>query len=422
MNPSKRSSAKQLTNRRTLQHDTTIDPVTSLLCDAVRSGQCISLVLSQPAKSRTDLPDKWTMRPVTIKHESMFQWTAQRGGRQTHENLPLGPTIDRLEQALVGTYAHCNAFTVEADLSARVPANGRIKLRRRPPTKTMPAADHNRTKHYLIPEGVPCPFLTEIGVMTPDGKVRARHYQKFRQINRFLELVNDVLPALPTTGEIHVVDFGCGKSYLTFALHHLLTKIHSRQARITGLDLKADVIDDCRRIADKLGCEGLEFRVGDIAAHTATDPVHMAVSLHACDTATDAALARAVEWQADVILAVPCCQHELAGKLHCDALSPLLQHGILKDRFAALATDALRGKALEICGYRTQIVEFIDMEHTPKNLLIRALKQNYSADQRAGKIREYQVCKSDLGLTDLYLEEALGSTFQASIRSESADS
>jgi SAM-dependent methyltransferase len=175
---------------------------------------------------------------------------------------------------------------------------------------TLPAA-HNRTRNYLIPEGVPCPFLIHTGVMTKDGAVRAAHSKKFGQINRFLEFINDVVAMLPADRTIHVVDFGCGKSYLTFATQYLLTTLLQRDCRITGLDRRADVVQTCSKIAKELQLPNLQFAIGDIAGFESDNPVDLVISLHACDTATDDALAQAVRWKSRVILAVPCCQHEL---------------------------------------------------------------------------------------------------------------
>jgi SAM-dependent methyltransferase len=234
--------------------------------------------------------------------------------------------------------------------------------------------DHNRKKEYLLAEGQPIPFLVELGVMTAEGKVVAKRYHKFKQINRFLELIEDLLPALSKERPLTIIDFGCGKSYLTFALYHFLTA-SGYQLNIVGLDLKKEVIENCNALAKKLGYQGLSFQVGEISGYSTDQPVDMVVVLHACDTATDEALAQAVQWKSRVILAVPCCQHQLYSQIKSEELAPLLKHGIMKERFAALATDALRAMKLEIEGYKTQILEFIDMEHTPKNLLIRAIRQ-----------------------------------------------
>ncbi|MDB5387876.1 MAG: SAM-dependent methyltransferase [Planctomycetaceae bacterium] len=344
----------------------------------------IEVVISQPRRnastSTAESLRKVTGRPVVLKDGRRIQLTLQFEKRQTHENvLPQDAPI-RCLSLLQQDFEHLHLFTKQSDIAVRRQRDGSYHWRQSRPTKVGTATElqvaHNRSKKYLIPENEPCAFLTEIGVMNREGQVLAAKQNKFRQINRFLELVNDVLPHLPRDREIQVVDFGSGKSYLTFALHHLLTRIHGRRARIRGVDLKADVIQNCSRIASDLQCEGLSFHHGDIAEFKDASQVDLMVSLHACDTATDAALAQAVHWCTPVILAVPCCQHEVAANLKPDAvLDTLTEHGILKERFAALATDALRVKILEICGYQTQIVEFIDLEHTPKNLLIRAVRR-----------------------------------------------
>jgi SAM-dependent methyltransferase len=285
--------------------------------------------------------------------------------------------------------------------------DGGVAVSSGPPTRKSADAGHNRHKAYLIPDGAACPFLVEIGVMTSAGQVRAAKYHKFRQINRYLELVHDVAASLPKDQPLRVVDFGCGKSYLTFALHHLLTAIHGREVTIVGIDRRKDVVWDCSRIAAKLGCSGLTFRVGDIESHTETDRVDLAVSLHACDTATDAALAKAIRWGCEVVLAVPCCHHELARQVESAALAPLLSHGILQHRFAASVTDALRARVLDLCGYATQVVEFIDLEHTPQNLLLRAIRRRGTDPHRGAKLDEYSQLKEMLGVREFALERLL---------------
>ncbi len=236
------------------------------------------------------------------------------------------------------------------------------------------ALSHNRKKHYLLEEGIPVPFLVQLGVMTPDGRVVKARYDKFRQINRYLEFVEDILPSLPRGREISIIDFGCGKSYLTFALYYYLHEKQGYDVHITGLDLKEDVIAECGRLAKSFGYDKLEFLHGDIADYTGTDEVDMVVTLHACDTATDYALYKAIKWNAKVIFCVPCCQHELNKQIDDSSRMPIMKYGLIKERVSALYTDALRANMLEAQGYKTQILEFIDMEHTPKNILIRAVK------------------------------------------------
>lgn len=233
---------------------------------------------------------------------------------------------------------------------------------------------HDRSKRYILQEGIPVDFLVGLGVQTPEGKIVRAKYDKFRQINRYLEFIEDVLDALPKDRCIRIIDFGCGKSYLTFAMYYYLHQLKKREIQVTGLDLKEEVIERCSLLARSLHYDGLQFEKGDISTYQGEQKIDMVVSLHACDTATDYALEKAVKWGAEVIMAVPCCQHEVNGQIHCDVLEPVLKYGVIKERMSALITDALRADFLEQKGYHTQILEFIDMEHTPKNLLIRAVK------------------------------------------------
>jgi SAM-dependent methyltransferase len=338
-----------------------------------------------------------------VRGERRYQWTYHYATRATNENLLPEETERRLVSLLGGEFRQGLLHGSGAD--HQVLAGGReAKVLTRPPTKPAAPLEHDRRKRRVLAEGTPVPFLVDLGVMTPAGKVVARRHDKFRQVNRFLELVEDVLPALPAEGRLTVVDFGSGKSYLTFALHHLLTEVHGREVDLVGLDLKEDVVEECAALARRLGCEGLRFEVGDIAGYGGLDRADLVVSLHACDTATDAALERAVRWEAEVILAVPCCQHELAGQIRSAELSPLLRHGVLRERFAAEVTDAVRAQLLGLVGYDAQLVEFVDLEHTPKNVLIRAVRRPGGAVER--RAAEYRELRRALGI-DPYLERAL---------------
>ena len=224
------------------------------------------------------------------------------------------------------------------------------------------------------------PFLVDLGVMTHDGQVVKSRYDKFRQINRFLEFIADVLPELPKDRPVRIIDFGCGKSYLTFGIYYYLKCLKGLDVRITGLDLKEDVIRHCGQLAKKYGYEDLEFLQGDIAGYEGGNQVDLVVTLHACDLATDYALEKAVSWGAKVILSVPCCQHELNRQMENELMAPVFGYGLIKERMAALYTDAIRAQVLEYKGYGTQILEFIDMEHTPKNILIRAVRRSGRGD------------------------------------------
>lgn len=380
------------------------------LSDALTSGECLLLVLSRKRRGPRDGFTKVSVRPVVVRKKPAYQFTFHFSDRVTHENFEPAPAAKRAVRLLEKSFDDAALYTTRADHTFRAAEDGSFRCKSGPPTKVQaPAAAHNRSKEHLLPEGVPCPFLVEIGVMTPAGQVKSSMTHKFRQINRFLELVDDIVPSLASEGTLRVVDFGCGKSYLTFALHYLLTEIHGRAVQIVGLDKKSDIVRHCADLAGRLNCAGLEFREGDIAEHQESNPVDLAVSLHACDTATDDALAQAIRWKSRVILAVPCCQHEFARQIDGREIAPLISHGILRERFAAIATDALRSLVLEIEGYATQVVEFIDMEHTAKNILIRAVRRNHSdARQRAVHCEEYRALKHLLGIDAPAIERALG--------------
>jgi SAM-dependent methyltransferase len=366
-----------------------------LLTDLFAGDQLRRAVLSKPRSN--EVPAKTTIDPVELRGETAYRFTAHLPDRTTHENLAPDAARERLG-ALLGDYGQGLLQAAEADWQVL----GETVLRRSPSRRAAPR-EHDRKKRYLLEEGTPVPFLVELGVMTPDGTVRKSRYDKFRQVNRFLELVDDVVPSLRPEGTLRVVDFGCGKSYLTFAIHHLLTELRGRSVEIVGLDLKEDVIAACASFAERSGAVGLRFERGDIAGFEADEDVDLVVSLHACDTATDEALAQAVRWQADAILAVPCCQKEAYRQLESQLLAPLLRHGLAKERFAALVTDTLRAQLLELAGYRTQLVEFVPLEHTAKNVLIRAVKGlPAGADAR----RAYEELRDSLGL-DPALERLL---------------
>jgi len=352
-------------------------------------------VLSKPRSQ--ELPAKVTVDPVDLRGRPAFRFTTHLADRTTHENLDGDEARERLG-LLLADYGQGLLQTPEADWQVLGE-----KVLRRPPTRPVASREHDRRKHYLLEEGTPVPFLVDLGVMTPDGKVRKSRYDKFRQVNRFLELVDDVVPSLRPDGTLRVIDFGCGKSYLTFAIYHLLTVLRGREVELVGLDLKEDVIAACSAFAARSGAAGLRFELGDIAGFDPGEDVDLVVSLHACDTATDEALAQAVRWGADAILAVPCCQKEAYRQLESSLLSPLLRHGLAKERFASLVTDALRAQLLELAGYRAQLVELVALEHTAKNVLIRAVKGTPAgADVR----RAYEELRDSLGL-DPALERLL---------------
>ena len=243
-----------------------------------------------------------------------------------------------------------------------------------------PDMSHNRVKKYILEEGTAVPFLVDLGVQTLEGRIVHARYDKFKQINRYLEFIEDILPSLKKEEPVHIIDFGCGKSYLTFALYYYFHELKGMEVCITGLDLKKDVIEKCNLLSQQYGYRNLHFYQGDISTFQGVEKVDMVVTLHACDTATDYAIKKAVDWNAKVIFTVPCCQHEVNGQITNEVMEPILKYGLLKERMAALITDGIRANLLEEAGYNTQVLEFIDMEHTPKNILIRAVKRRAAED------------------------------------------
>ena len=333
---------------------------------------------------RKEEVSKVRVRPLLLQEKLVFQVEEFRGKQAFHQNLMKDEAYEYLQNAMSDTFRQMELASAKGSAQILVSKNGKmtVKVKKNRPVKGQakiqaPSTllDHNRKKKYVLEEGKPIPFLQDLGVMTADGRIVHSRYDKFRQINRFLEFVQDILPKLPKGREINIIDFGCGKSYLTFAMYYYLKELNGFDIRVIGLDLKQDVIDHCNQLARKYGFEKLAFYHGDIASYEGVDQVDMVVTLHACDTATDYALAKAVRWNASVILSVPCCQHELNRQMKNDMLEPVLQYGLLKERMATLYTDGIRAEILENHGYRTQILEFIDMEHTPKNVLIRAVKE-----------------------------------------------
>ena len=316
------------------------------------------------------------MRPILKEGRLHFQFESYTEKQVFHENLEKEEAKEKVLK-LLENFRQLQLETRARTYNVLVSKKGKmtIKSKQQKGAVKMAALSHNRKKNYILQEGIYVPFLKDLGVITEEGKIVRNRFDKFRQINRFLEFIEDILPELEQEKdrELTILDFGCGKSYLTFAMYYYLHELKGYDIRIIGLDLKTDVIYACNQLAKKYGYRKLKFMEGNIADYTGSDEVDMVVTLHACDTATDFALAKAVGWKAKVILSVPCCQHEVNRQIANETLAPLFSYGLIKERMAALVTDAMRAEYLKREGYDTQILEFIDMEHTPKNILIRAI-------------------------------------------------
>ncbi len=368
------------------------------LLNSILNIEFIQAIISNPREKDGVLKIK--VRPIEKKDGLYFQCESFTKTQAFHENLKAKEAVKCLSEYME-KFRQMQVFTKTMDYTVLVSKKGKVTIQKKALKGCVREAElsHNRNKKYILKEGTSIPFLQDLGVMTKDGKIIHSRFDKFRQINRFLEFIEDILPKLPKDKELTILDFGCGKSYLTFAMYYYLRILKKYDIRIIGLDLKKDVIEHCNELSRKYGYEKLEFLVGDIADYEGVSEVDMVVTLHACDTATDFALAKAVAWGAKVILSVPCCQHELNGQMNKrhghDVLAPILDYGLLKERFAALMTDGLRAKYLERSGYETQVLEFIDMEHTPKNILLRAVK---TGQEKQGSSKEIEACKEFLGI------------------------
>lgn len=359
-------------------------------------------VFTTPRKKSENPYKKITARPIFVKNENVIQFEKFTEKQAFHDNYTNDTAADEIMNLIMNGYRNINIFTEDADYQLMISKKGAVKVIEKEPTRQQKIEDHNKKKQYIIEENEPCDFLTLLGVMNKDGAVYARKYDKFKQINKFLEIVDDSLKGRTLKDDFMIIDFGCGKAYLTFALYYYFYFIRKIKVRIIGLDLKDEVIEFCNETAKKLEYENLEFIYGDIQNFEYKSNVDMIVTLHACDTATDAALVKAVKWSTEIILSVPCCQHEFYDKIKNFHLEPMLKHGLIKERVSSLVTDSLRSLFLETKGYKVQLMEFISMEHTPKNILIRAVRTNKD-NKKAEK--EYEDFKKFWSLNDLFIEK-----------------
>ena len=363
-----------------------MEELTSALETAMKEHLQMVVLCKNLTKDSSPKPfTKSRIRPIATSDRVSYQAEEQRGTQAFHVNLAEEEVSAYIAHLFGSSFGQLFIKTDFSEYTCLANGKGKITIKRHVLSKAsapspVKIAPHNRPKQYIITEGTPVPFLIDLGVMTKKGTIVQSRYDKFRQINRFLEYIRDILPALPKDRELTMIDFGCGKSYLTFAVYYYLHELEGFDVRIIGLDLKEDVIAHCSKLSRTYGYEKLSFLCGDIAHFEGVDHVDLVMTLHACDTATDYALAKAVKWGASCILSVPCCQHELNRQMDHPYMDTVLSYGILKERAAALMTDGIRGQVLEAYGYKTQLLEFIDMAHTPKNILIRAVYHGKKAD------------------------------------------
>lgn len=319
-------------------------------------------------------------KKIIIENKGKTYQVAKYTDKQVfHENITLEDLFERTNVLAENRYKQINGISATEEHIILVSKKGNCtyKVKKTATDAVKLSAKqqgHNRQKNYILKEGMNIAPLVDMGVFTKDGKVVNAMYDKYKQINRFIEIIDDEVSNLKVE-ELNVIDFGCGKSYLTFVVYYYLTEVMNLKVNMIGLDLKEDVIKKCNKAAEKYNYTNLKFEVGDVNGFKAPFDVDMVITLHACDTATDFALYNAIQWKSKMIFSVPCCQHELNKQIQPEELSILSRYGIIKERFSALVTDAIRGNLLEYCGYKTQLLEFIDFEHTPKNILIRAVRR-----------------------------------------------
>ncbi len=348
------------------------------IMDIIFPSDIIKGTFSIPKNKQQDII-KGKIQRISIKEIEMIQVSLFTAKQVFHENVTLDKINDLLNRLLDTKFNSLELFTENFVYGYKISSKGKLLTNKRATKTEMVTLNHNKQKKYILNEGEIIPPMIDLGVMTQDGKIVKAKSDKFKQINRFLEIVDDVITE---DKYLKIIDFGCGKSYLTFIIYYYLTNIRKINCDILGLDLKEDVVKNCNKIAEKYGYSNLKFLVGDISKFKEDDNVDMIITLHACDTATDYALYHAINMKCKHIISVPCCQHEINNQLSSDKFHMVNKFGILKERMSAILTDAIRANILQYKGYKTQVLEFVDFDASPKNLLIRANLTNQKPDDK----------------------------------------
>lgn len=342
---------------------------------------------------------KIIVRKVKLKNEFVYQFEKYTQKQVFHENLDEDAAVSLIEHFLTTDFKQCDAYTLTYNFCIKISKKEKLFVSKK--KTSMPQVkinqEHNRSKQYLIPDGTYVAPLYDLGIFTKEGKVVNSMYDKYKQINRFIEMIDDSIN--DDMKHLNIIDFGCGKSYLTFILYYYLVEIKKISVHMIGLDLKEDVINDCNQVAQKYGYDHLKFEIGDINGYKTDKNIDMVITLHACDTATDYALYNAIQWNAKMIFSVPCCQHEINGQIKSEQFSLLTKYGLLKERMSAILTDEIRANLLESQSYKVQVLEFIDLAHSPKNILLRCIKSDKISEQKKAKaIKEVEAIMEEFHL------------------------
>lgn len=357
------------------------------------------IIVSRP-KTKSSEPNKI----VVIRRGECFQEEKIINNQAFHENFDESALAVYIERLLDDKFLRLNAFNETHEFSIAISKKGKASYSQTKSAAMVNASEtHNREKHYILKEDTIIEPLIDMGIFTGEGKVVRSMYDKYRQINRFIEVIDDIVSKF-SLEELTVIDFGCGKGYLTFLVYYYLVKIRNIKARIVGLDLKEDVVKGCNAAASKYGYEGLSFKCIDIKNYTPDFPVDMVISLHACDTATDYALFKSIRWKAKMIFAIPCCQHEVNSQISSDEFACITRYGVIKEQISSAFTDAIRGNMLTYCGYKVQLIDIVSPVYTPKNILIRAVKTNIPEDVRNKAMDEVTALTGEFNLNPTLLK------------------
>ncbi|MDK2586125.1 SAM-dependent methyltransferase [Romboutsia sedimentorum] len=355
--------------------------------DEITQQEIIKLVISN--KKNKDV--EYNKINATLKESNKnqyYQIEKYTDNQVFHENIDKDELKEKIMEYIKEDYKQLAAWSESTTFDLKISKKGKVFLgKKKGDNAKLANKSHNKQKNYILKEGMIIQPLIDLGVFTKEGKVVNSKYDKYKQINRFIEVIDDEVKKNDHK-ELTILDFGCGKSYLTFVLYYYFVEIKKINVKMIGLDLKEDVIQKCNEIAKRYNYENLSFELGDINGFKYNNKVDMVITLHACDTATDYALYNAVKWNTKMIFSVPCCQHEFNAQMKSESLSLLTKYGIVQERVAALMTDAVRANLLEHLGYKTQLLEFIDIAHSPKNILIRASKGNISSEKREKALDE----------------------------------